>query len=196
MVFTLHNNPPGMCSCMYVIGYRSVMSGCVQAKLDSGSTSCQTAAPVFCWIPCGPHSPSLNARPPFKSMGGPKFSPHCWIWCECGLGCECGLRPPSKEPPLFWLASSWSLPFGRYPPALEATSTNHETNYSCRISQLFLVLYVKCQLDKNICTYLSQNLITVAKIAYYKRLWACFSVKSLINIGSCRLRFFGPVSKV
>ena len=36
----------------------------------------------------------------------------------------------------------------------------------------------------------------VAKSAYYKRLWACFSVKSLTNIGSRGLRFFGLVSKV
>ena len=31
---------------------------------------------------------------------------------------------------------------------------------------------------------------TVAKSAYCKRLWACFSVMLLINIGSCR-SFFG-----
>ena len=37
---------------------------------------------------------------------------------------------------------------------------------------------------------------TVAKFAYYKRLWACFSVKSLINIGSRGLRVFGLVVKV
>ena len=29
----------------------------------------------------------------------------------------------------------------------------------------------------------------VAMSAYYKRLWASFSVKLLVNIGSCRLRF-------
>ena len=37
---------------------------------------------------------------------------------------------------------------------------------------------------------------TVAKSAYYKRLWAYFSVKSLINIGSRGLQVFGLVVKV
>ena len=34
---------------------------------------------------------------------------------------------------------------------------------------------------------------TVAKSVYYKLLWACFYVKSLITIGSRGLRVFGPV---
>lgn len=43
----------------------------------------------------------------------------------------------------------------RPPPAPEATSANHETNYSSRISLLFLVLYSKCQCLKDIRTCLS-----------------------------------------
>ena len=37
---------------------------------------------------------------------------------------------------------------------------------------------------------------SVAMSTYYKRLWAYFSVKLLVNIGSCGLRFYGLFSKV
>lgn len=35
--------------------------------------------------PCGPHHRSLNARPPFKWMGGLVFSPQRLIWCKYRL---------------------------------------------------------------------------------------------------------------
>ena len=35
-----------------------------------------------------------------------------------------------------------------------------------------------------------------ARSAYCERLWASFSVKLLVNIGSCVLQFFGLVSEV
>ena len=47
--------------------------------------------------------------------------------------------------------------------------------------------------EQNIDSRLLHLSITVAESAYYKRLWACISVKSLTNIGSCGLRFSGLV---